>query len=97
MAKSDIFLISALSTNASNVNNICCPLSMILCNGFRDTSSSPNLISWCNIIPLNLIKNPRSSVLSSHLLANTNTNTSTYPWASSVPLNGATNYETSLS
>ncbi len=35
---SDKSLISALSTNASSVNNICCLLSMILCNGSQDSS-----------------------------------------------------------
>ncbi len=62
MPLSDNFLTSALSTNVSNKNNTCCLLSMISSNGFQDTSISQNLISQCNTIPLNSIKNPNSCV-----------------------------------
>ncbi|KAL7465384.1 hypothetical protein ACHAXS_005707, partial [Conticribra weissflogii] len=68
----------------SKANNISCLLSMMIYRIFLGTSILQNLTSQCNIIHLNLMKSPKSSVLSSHLLANTNTNA--YPWASSVPL-----------
>ncbi|KAL7455743.1 hypothetical protein ACHAXS_001120 [Conticribra weissflogii] len=62
MAKSDTSLIFDLSTNASNANNACCLSFTISCNRFWDTSISKNLIPQCNIIILNLMKNPKICV-----------------------------------
>ncbi len=60
IVKSDKSLTSALSTlyKCFKRKNTHCLLSMILCS----TSISQNLISQCNIIPLNSTKSPTSFV-----------------------------------